>query len=328
MCLAAQQGLSAAMIDYLQTLPVDNMFMEKILSSDEPYILKEPQSDPRLAEVPIGNPATYSIGTPIRVKGNPVGVLGIAISRPQPPAREDIALLTSIADQIGVTIENARLRQSAEQSAVVEERERLARDLHDSATQSLFSLTLFAAAARELVRSGQLARAEEYLDDIGTTANQTHKEMRLLLYELRPSMLAKEGLEGAIRQRTQAVEARSGIRSRITTDIPADLPSKVDEALHQVANEALNNILRHSAADSVKIKIYMLDALIVMKITDNGQGFEADAVESGAGMGLTNMRQRIEALNGSLEYSSVPGQGSTIIASIPVAVQRRGHHYE
>ena len=144
--------------------------------------------------------------------------------------------------------------------------------------------------------------------------------MRLLLYELRPSTLAKEGLVGALRQRTQAVEHRSGIESRITADIPPDLPAAVDEALHQVANEALNNILRHSGADSVKIKIRMKDAFIIMKIIDNGQGFEPDSAEGGAGMGLTNMRQRIEALNGSLEYNSVPGQGSKIIARIPVDV--------
>ncbi len=316
--LAGYEGLSPPMVDYMQAMPVDNLFMEKVLQGDEPYILKEAQTDPRLAEVPIVAPTTYSVASAIRVKGRALGILGIATVRPQPPTREDIALLTSIADQLGVTIENARLRQNAEQSAVVEERKRLARDLHDSATQSLFSLTLFAAAARELVRGGELARAEEYLDEISSTANQTHKEMRLLLYELRPSTLAQEGLVGALRQRTQAVEVRSGIRSRITADIPHDLPAVVDDALHQVANEALNNILRHSGADSVKIDIQMQDAWIAMTISDNGQGFEADAVENDAGMGLTNMRQRIEALNGSIEYNSVPGQGSKIIARVPL----------
>ena len=324
--LAAHQGISPAMVDYMQALSVDDMFTEKILQGDEPYIIKEAQTDSRLSEATVGVPATYSVGTPIRAKGEAVGVLGTAMFGQQPPTREEIALLTSIADQIGVTIENAVLRQRAEQSAVVEERKRLARDLHDSATQSLFSLTLFAAAARELVRSGQLARAEEYLDDIGTTANQTHKEMRLLLYELRPSMLAKEGLVGALRQRTQAVEDRSGIQSRITADIPPDLPAAVDEALHQVATEALNNILRHSGADLIKIEIRMKEAAIIMKVSDNGQGFETDSAEGSAGMGLANMRQRIEALNGSLEYNSVLGEGSKIIASIPVDVQATGHH--
>ncbi|NCF65888.1 MAG: GAF domain-containing protein [Chloroflexi bacterium] len=318
--LSGYQGLSPPMVDFMQELPIDYQFIEKILKGEEPFILSEPQSDPGLSDAPIQVPFTYSVGAPIRSKGKVLGVLGIATAHPQPPTREDIALLTSIADQIGVTFENAQLRQRAEQSAVIEERERLARDLHDSATQSLFSLTLFAAAARELVRNGQLEQAQEYLDDIGSTANQTHKEMRLLLYELRPSILAEEGLVGALNQRMQAVEDRSGIQSHITAEIPTDLPASVEEALHQVANEALNNILRHADADSVSITIRMKSSLIILKIIDNGQGFQTDSAEGGAGMGLSNMRQRIEALNGSLEYNSVPGKGSQVIARVPVDI--------
>jgi len=318
LCLAAQQGLSPPMIEYMQELPADNIFMDKILSSNEPYILKEAKTDPRLSEVPVNIPATFSVGTPIHASGEVLGILGIAVVRPQPPSREDIALLTSIADQIGVTIENARLQQQSEQLAVLEERERLARDLHDSATQSLFSLTLFAAAAREHLGSGQLESVRKQLVELEETAIQTHKEMRLLLYELRPTILPEEGLEEALRRRMQMVEFRSGIRGQINAILEKKLPFSVEEVLFQVASEALNNALKHSRADTVLINIASDSSHVNMRIRDNGQGFTTDGTDFSAGMGLDIMRQRVEEMGGSFDHKSQLDSGTTVVVHIPL----------
>jgi signal transduction histidine kinase len=237
------------------------------------------------------------------------------------PTREDLAIISSIADHIGVSIENERLRRQSEQLAVLEERDRLSRDLHDSATQSLFSLTLFAAAAREYLQNGQLDLVNSQLEELQETAVQTHKEMRLLIYELRPKILEDLGLEEALRQRMQLVEFRSGVQSKINADLSATLPIPVQEVLFQVANEALNNTLKHSGADFVSIDIQMDNGQVDMRIKDNGLGFSTDDTDFSAGLGLDIMRERIQAMNGTFHYDSQPHLGTTIKASIPLQIE-------
>ncbi len=316
--MIAHKGLSPAILEYSRELPVKHELMSQIIQSGEPVLISDVQENPSISSLPMRSTITQSAAAPIRTKGKIVGILGIASEQPQPFSREDIALLTSIADHIGIAIENDRLRKLASHVAVTEERERLARELHDSVTQSLFSLTLFAATARELLQNENLSQADEFLLDIATTANQTHKEMRLLLYELRPSALTEEGLEGALRRRLESVENRIGIHGHISTAITVNLPAAVEGALFQVANEALNNSLRHAKADMINIDIQSRDTVIFMEINDNGAGFELDSLDNGIGMGLANMRQRMAAIGGTFETRSVPGQGTTIIASVAV----------
>ena len=311
-------GLSSAFTEYLQEISVDNPFMQEIIHNKQATVYSDVQSDPRASEAPIRETITYSAGAPIRSRREVIGILGIGSERQYPFSREDVALLTSIADHVGLAIENARLQKQAEHNVITQERERLARDLHDSATQSLFSLTLFATAARELLHNGKLSQAEHFLDDIAITANQTHKEMRLLLYELRPSALAKEGLAGALHQRLVTVENRSGIQGHISATLTVPLPAAIEGALFQVANEALNNTLRHAKADNVFVNVQSHDTQVLMEIRDNGVGFQMDLLERGAGMGMANMQQRMAAIGGTFNCHSIPDQGTTITASAEI----------
>ena len=137
----------------------------------------------------------------------------------EPFNREDVALLCSVADQIGAAIEEDRLRKQDEMLVLIQERERLARDLHDSVTQSLFSLSLFAAGARDLLQLGEMEKALNIMTILINTANQIHKELRLMLYELRPDVLKEEGLVGAVHHRLETVEDRSGINRKVQLDI-------------------------------------------------------------------------------------------------------------
>jgi len=319
--LIGHHGLGPAVALYLQELPVEHESVGQVLQTGEPSLLSNVRSRPALSKIPIPAKVTHSAAAPIRAKGTVVGLLGIAGTKSQPFTREDIALLSSIADHIGIAIENDRLQKQAAQIVVIEERERLARDLHDSVTQSLFSLTLFAATARELVHNDQLLQAEQFIDDIASTANQTHKEMRLLLYELQPSVLAREGLVDALRQRLDAVESRSGIDGQLSADLNTNLPTSIEAVLFKVANEALNNTLKHANADKVLIKIEAQETQTRMEITDNGTGFQIDSKEHKMGMGLTNMKQRMMSIGGTFDCRSSLGEGTTITVSVEMSDQ-------
>jgi signal transduction histidine kinase len=220
----------------------------------------------------------------------------------------------------------------AEELAVTSERNRLARDLHDSVTQSLYSLTLFTQAAHERAEAGDLERVTHTLARIADTARRGLKEMRLLVYELRPLALETEGLVGALRQRLEMVEGRSGLQTRLLLEPDEDieLPAHVEKELYRIAQEALNNALKHAHATSVTVRLAVTPALasrgapvepsgqvtdgqrIEFEVSDDGCGFDPWAVVDKGGMGLTSIRERAEGLRGALSLSSAPGQGTTL----------------
>ncbi|MDX1414586.1 MAG: GAF domain-containing sensor histidine kinase [Candidatus Promineifilaceae bacterium] len=317
--LVGHQGVSPVMVNYSKKLSTDHPLIRQLYQQGEPLILSNLPSSQVISKIPLRSKLLHSATVPIRSKGKILGALGVAREQEPPFSREDVALLSSIADHIGIAIENDLLQKQAANAVIAEERERLARDLHDSITQSLFGLTLFAATARELVQNESLDEAKQYLDEITTTANQTHKEMRILLYELRPSVLAKEGLIGALRERIKTVEQRIGIQGQVTSNLSQSLPSSVEGALFKVANEALNNTLKHAKATKVLVSIFTKDQQIRLEVKDNGIGFDMNAAELGSGMGLLNMQQRMLAIGGVLSCHSTPGEGTMIVAAAKLA---------
>lgn len=251
------------------------------------------------------------LGVPMRAKGKVVGVFSILAQSKRVFGSDEVALLGSIADQVGIAVENARLYQQAEHLAILEERQRLAQDLHDSVTQSLYSLTLLAEASRRLLKSGNLEQAEDYLTRLGETALDSLKEMRLLVYNLRSPIL-EDGLVVALQQRLAAVERRAGVKANlIASDIPK-LPATTEESLYRIAQEALNNAIKHARADSVIIRILSEKNHIKMEIEDNGIGFDPAAVDTHQGMGLANMNERVKRLGGSLDIISSANNGTRI----------------
>ncbi len=261
-------------------------------------------------------PRAY-IGVPIRTGGRALGVLSVLRETDLPQFdEEEMALLTSVADQIGVIVESTRLRQRAEQAAVIEERGRLARDLHDSVTQSLYSLTLLAETGRRSAETGDLQSVANYLDRLGDVAQQSLKEMRLLLYELRPPALEQEGLVIALQQRLDAVEGRAGVETRLLAEEEIELAATVEEALYRIALEALNNALKHAGARSVTVQVRADGEHAELEIIDNGRGFDLNTVSDTGGMGLVTMRERAERLGGALTIISAPGEGTRVKVSI------------
>ena len=214
--------------------------------------------------------------------------------------------------------ERRRNEQVLRDLAVLEERNRLARELHDSITQALYSLTLFAEAGLRFAQSGDLAQGTHYMGRISETSQQALKEMRLLVYELRPLALEREGLVGALSQRLDAVERRAGVDPQLLLDEPLELPARLEEELYRIAQEALNNALKHAVASSVVVRIATGEGQVEREVEDNGQGFDPAAARNSAGMGLNNICDRAERLGGSAVVTSSPGGGTKVKVKVPL----------
>jgi signal transduction histidine kinase/HAMP domain-containing protein len=312
LCLAVSRGVSPDLAGGIEAVPLDASLAGWALEQGKPVVVPRIANTQRpLRVLPALGEQTY-VGVPMHVKGRGLGVLSVVREAGRPFDQEEVSLLASIADRVGVAVENAQLYQQAEQLAVMQERQRLARDLHDSVTQSLYSLVLITEAGRRLAGAKYLKRAEEAMARLGEIGQQALKEMRLLVYELRPSSLQQEGLERALRQRLGAVEKRAGIEASLAIEGTLAVPGTVEEELFRVAQEALNNTLKHAAATSVSVHIRADCECIEIEVADNGKGFEPDAVGDRAGMGLVSMRERMDKLGGTLTILSAPGRGTRV----------------
>ncbi|MFC1974955.1 PAS domain S-box protein [Chloroflexota bacterium] len=311
--LAAQQGFPPDLAAQIESVLVGDGLVGWVIEHDKPLFVPDITTDPRVIIQTSRLGAKVYVGVPMRTGGHMMGVLSVLRETTQPPfSKDEIALLTAIADHVGVVAESARLRQQVEQAAVLVERQRLARELHDSVTQSLYSLTLLASGWQKLVRVGKMKNLEEPLTEVGEVAQQALKEMRLLVYELRPPVLEKEGLLGALHQRLGAVEKRAGIEARLIAGEVIELPILVEEGLYRITQEALNNALKHAAATSIIIRIGVVDEQVELEVTDNGQGFDLDTIAEGGGMGLTSIQERAAQLGGEWQVISAPGEGTTV----------------
>lgn len=192
----------------------------------------------------------------------------------------------------------------AEELATAKERNRLARELHDSVAQTLYGLTLQAEAAARKLNAGQTEEVAGYLREIRDSSQQTLQETRLLIFELRPPILESEGLASALRARLESVESRSGLKTQINLQEVGRLPGGIESGLYGISNEVLNNILKHAHASEVKVSLGKKAGKIVMDISDNGVGFDLDSAESHGGLGLNGMQERAEQINGDLQISS------------------------
>jgi signal transduction histidine kinase len=255
------------------------------------------------------------LGAPMRVKGWVLGMLSLFWVSPQHLTLEEIVLLSTIADQMGVAVEISHLRQRVAATAVVEERQRLARELHDSVTQSLYGQTLLARTGQDALEDEDVAKVKDSLIKLGENALYALKEMRLLLYELRPSILEQEGLVRALSIRLDTVERRVGIKVQFQADELVRLSKRVEGELYRIAIEALNNALKHAEASLVSIHLASNGHQVELAVRDNGWGFNPAEVGEGR-MGLKSMRERAEKLGGRLAITSASGVGTKLVVTI------------
>ncbi len=312
-------GLPPRIKQYIEKAQDQNSIELWVLKHRLPLILPDLAADPRAHPMGVPNAHLPFVALPMRVGERIVGILEIARIEGKPFDLEELTLLFFIADHLGLVVENATLLHSAEQQAVLQERSRLARELHDSVTQSLYSATLFAEGSRRLIDQGDLNQASGKLSDLSQITQQALKEMRLMVYELRSPALRSEGLARAIQLRLESVELRAGVNATLDASLSGEIPEWIEEALYRIALEALNNSLKHAFAQNISIVIRDREGEVWMQVHDDGKGFNPTLQDHPGGMGMSSMRDRAERLNGSLEVHSSPGEGTKVEVKIPFA---------
>jgi signal transduction histidine kinase len=274
-----------------------------------------------------GTDISAYLGVPIQAKGNTLGVLSLFGPAGSLSDNNNVQLIESISDQLGLAIESARLRQQAEQAIITEERQRLARDLHDSVSQSLYGLVLAADAGQKYLINKDYQTLNGILEKIKQTSVQSLKEIRLMLHQLRPHSMVSGDLVDALNQRLNTVERRSGIETELHAEGIDHLPLRITQELYLVAMEALNNTLKHSFATQVSITVICNNGNVKMEINDNGCGFDQKCRSNG-GIGVESMQERAQALGGTFELISRQNQGTLIRVVIPINLAKPESEYE
>jgi PAS domain S-box-containing protein len=313
--LATHQNLPPDDSIHLQTINLDGPQWRELVNAPLPQILHDHDLEndflPVFRDNQYPNSSTILIA-PIRAKGQPLGLLINFTDNTQDYDEEDIVLFGTIADQIGMFVERARLITQAEQAAVIEERQRLARELHDSVTQLLYSQVLFSGASLKVLNQDNLLLTEQYLTRIEQAAQQALKEMRLLVFELRPTDQLDEGLIDALRKRLDAVEKRSGMETHLVVEGDFRLDDNFEMSIYRIVQEALNNTLKHAGAKSVTVTIRQGTDTLEVEVADNGCGFNLDESLESGGMGLASMLERTASLGGKMHVETEPGNGTRI----------------
>jgi signal transduction histidine kinase len=256
------------------------------------------------------------MGVPLSVKGEVKGILACSQTVPAFFKPEHVRLARAFADQAAIAIENARLYEQAQRGAAIEERQRIARELHDSVSQALYAIALGARTARTLLDRDPAA-AGEPVDYLSSLAEAGLTEMRALIFELRPESLETEGLVAAISKQAAAVEARHGLRIECRLDGEPQLPLAGKETLYRITQEALHNTVKHARATAAGVTLESKDSRCTVTIYDDGAGFDP-ADHFPGHLGLQSMKERAEKSGGTLVIDSAPGRGTSVKVSVPL----------
>ncbi|HEY3341504.1 MAG TPA: cache domain-containing protein, partial [Anaerolineae bacterium] len=256
------------------------------------------------------------MGVPLMTKEWVIGVLCMDHSMPGYYTAQHAQLALAIANQAAVAIENARLYEQAQQLAVLEERQRLARELHDSVSQALYGIALGARTARTLLERDP-AQVVEPLNYVLSLAEAGLAEMRALIFELRPESLETEGLVAALGKQASSVQARHGLVIDTEFCDEPKLSFEVKEAFYRIAQEALNNTVKHARARRVALRLLCGDGSMMLQVQDDGLGFDPAAAYPGH-LGLKSMRERITRIGGTLNVVSESGKGTCVQAQVKV----------
>jgi signal transduction histidine kinase len=255
------------------------------------------------------------VHVPIVVDGEVFGVFGVNYVRQRDVGEEEQRLLLALAQRAALAIENARFYERAQRAAALEERQRLARELHDSVSQALYGMALGARTARTLLDRDP-KRVAEPLDYVVALAEAGLAEMRALIFELRPESLAQEGLVAALGKQVEALRARHGLAVAADLGAEPELALEAKEALYRIAQEALHNTVKHARAGRVELQLTADAREIVLEVCDDGVGFDPGAAFPGH-LGLESMRERAARLGGTVEIASAPGRGTRLRARLP-----------
>ena len=300
-----------------------NGIMAWVARHGEPRLAPSVTHDPQYLSLPDGLRTQSELAVPLKTKTAIIGVLDVQSDQPHAFDESDLAVLRSLADQAAVAIENARLYEQARQLAVMEERQRLARELHDAVTQTLFSASLIAEALPDLWGTDPV-EGQKLLGELRQLSRGALAEMRTLLLELRPAALVEADLGDLLRQLGEAVAGRTGASVRVSVEGRAQLPPDVHVALYRIAQEALNNVVKHAKARNVEVRLCRSPLLrkprpahqirAELEVRDDGTGFDPNLIPNDR-LGIGIIRERAETIAARLEIETAPGCGTRVAAA-------------
>ena len=216
--------------------------------------------------------------------------------------------------------ETRLLYEQAQELAALQERQRLARELHDSVSQALYGISLWAHTVREALESSEPEQAKAAIEDVLTLAEAGLAEMHALIFELRPESLETEGLVAALTKQVEALRARYKLTVVANLVDEPDLSLEKKEALYRIAQEALHNIVKHARASNVVLRLARQEREVFLEVCDNGKGFDPTGPFPGH-LGVRSMRERVTKISGTLTIESAPGQGTCIRVRVPLEVE-------
>lgn len=295
-----------------------------VVGTGEPRSVPDVRLEPQYVWME-GSRTLSELVAPIFVKGQVIGALDVQSDRVDAFDATDLAVLQTLAHQVGAAIENAQLYEQAQQAAVLEERGRLARDLHDAVTQTLFSATLLAEV---LPDTWEMDRAEgkALLRELKQLSRGALAEMRTLLLELRPAVLAQADLADLMRQLSEAASGRTGIPVEVKVEGTCELAEEIRIALYRIAQEALHNVVKHAHATRVRVSLRCRSLpagtsagqAVELVVSDDGIGFDPAQTPPDR-LGLHILAERAAAAGARLEITSRPGAGTQVRAVWPAA---------
>jgi signal transduction histidine kinase len=308
-------GMSDELIASMGPLPRTHGMLGAMLEETTPFRTDDLHQDPRFRGWwPKGHPDMRSfLGVPIV---GPDGVIGSFYLTHKEGADnftdEDQELIELLASHAAIAITNARLYERSRELSILEERNRLALELHDAVSQKLFSLVLTAESAETLLeRDGEAARAQ--MDRLKALSREALDELRSLILELRPPDLDRDGLCGAHRKHVEVLRQLHGVEIELNIDDAVSAGDGRDQEVFRIVQEALQNALRHAHAQNVEIRLGRRNGHLALEVRDDGVGFQPDDPElRSRRLGLTSMEERAGRIGGRLEIHSAPGRGTDI----------------
>jgi signal transduction histidine kinase len=314
-------GITAHQRAILGPLPEGHGLLGLIVAEGQTIRVPDIAAHPASYGFPPGHPPMHSLlGVPVRNKNRTLGNFYLTDKTGgQPFTDDDQRLVELFALHAGIAMDNARLHEATGRLAVMEERDRIGRDLHDGIIQSIYGVSLSLEDVLELMDSDR-EEAHARVDRAIDALHGTIRDLRGFIFGLRPELVDETDLVGLL------VALTEQLRQNSLVEVNVQLPEKgvtasphVRAELLQIAREALSNVARHSGASEVDVALAMDGTTLVLDVTDNGRGFDPADVAPDGHFGLANMRDRAAALGGDLTISSAAGAGTHIIVRIPAA---------
>jgi len=306
-------GMPRAQQRAIGPLPRQHGMLAALLKSGVPERLADIRKDPRFEGWPAAHPElTGFLGVPVKNGADVLGIIFVANKRSGTFTAHDEELLTLFAAHAAIALTNARLFERSREVSVLQERARLARELHDAVSQRLFSIRAHARAAEMLVVKDP-SRASGELAAIGQLGAQAHAELRAVIDGLAPPEL--DGLADSLRRYALLAGRAAGVKVRVSASVLPDLEPRVQAAAYRVGQEALHNALRHSGAKEISVTLSRTARRVILEISDDGTGFDPELASGG--LGLASMRERAAAIGGTLRITSAPGAGTRVRLAVP-----------